>query len=256
MSGSGSPTLRAATYDGIAAADLAERLGVPAVAVFAEVGSTMDVAHTLAAAGAAAGTVAVAEAQTAGRGRQGKAWRSEPGAGIWVTVVERPRDPAAAEVLSLRVGLRLAEALDRFAPAAIRLKWPNDLYLPGGKLAGVLIEARWRDQRLDWVGIGVGLNVRLPAGERAAALRDGVSRVDVLAALVGAVRGAAAVGGQLTAGEVRAYRARDLAAGRRIVSPSAGVVAGVNASGALVVLGADGSTRAHRAGSLVFAEES
>ena len=58
-------------------------------------------------------------------------------------------------MLALRVGLRLARALDRFAPEPLRLKWPNDLYVDDKKLAGILIEARWRESRLEWVAIGL-----------------------------------------------------------------------------------------------------
>ncbi len=80
----------AATYDGESRATIATRLGVPAVSLYALVGSTMDVAHDLGAAAAPPGTVVLADAQVAGRGRQGSAWRSEPGRGIWL-----PPPPAA-----------------------------------------------------------------------------------------------------------------------------------------------------------------
>src|SRR5688500_1156570 len=101
----------------------------------------MDVAHRLAGEGSPSGTVVLADQQTAGRGRAGKSWASAPGAGIWLTLVERPGDTSGIEVLSIRVGLRIAEALDRFAAEPIRLKWPNDLYAESGKLGGILVEA-------------------------------------------------------------------------------------------------------------------
>ena len=66
-------------------------------------------------------------------------------------MIERPRDAAALDVLSLRVGLALAPALDAFAGSAVRLKWPNDLYVGARKLGGILVEARWRDSR---AGVG------------------------------------------------------------------------------------------------------
>ena len=87
-------------YDGCSADDLAARLGVPGVAMFDDVGSTLDVAHALAADGAPAGTVVLADAQSAGRGRHGRRWRSERGAGIWLTILERPSESKALEVLS------------------------------------------------------------------------------------------------------------------------------------------------------------
>src|SRR5581483_9095036 len=105
-------------------------------------------------------------------------------AGIWLTLVERP-DATAIDVLSLRVGLALAPALDEFASAPVQLKWPNDLYVDGRKLAGILIEARWRDQSPDWVAIGVGINVRPPASEpRAIGLRATADRLGVLQAII------------------------------------------------------------------------
>src|SRR5262249_48139630 len=121
-------------YDGKTASELASLLGLPRVELLSRVSSTQDVAHELAAADAPAGTLVLADEQTSGRGRQGRAWTSEPGAGIWLTLIERPTDPASADVLSLRVGLALARALDRFTAEPVRLKWPNDVYTAGRKL--------------------------------------------------------------------------------------------------------------------------
>lgn len=245
-------------YDGIDATDLAVRLGVPAVHAYDTVDSTMDLAHAVAEDGAPAGTLVLADAQEAGRGRQGRAWTSEAGRGIWFTLVERPEEPSGVEVLSLRIGLAIAEALEPFAPAAIQLKWPNDVYVGEGKLAGILSEGRWRSGRLDWLAIGIGINVRLPDSAptdgRAGALRPGVTRLEVLERLVPAVRNAAAASGPLAADEVSRFHARDLAVGRAVVSPSRGIVAGVDSTGAVTVVGATGRAL-HRAGSLVFAED-
>ena len=225
-----------------------------------EVGSTLDVAHELAANGADAGTLIVANAQTAGRGRLGRTWRSEPGAGLWLTLIERPADAGALDVLSLRIGLALAPALDPFADAGIQLKWPNDLYLTGRKLAGVLIEARWREGHPEWVAIGVGINLRPPAIEpRAIGLRAGVSRDDVLSAIAPPMRAAAACVGQLTPAELDAFAARDLAVGRHCIEPVDGTVIGIDASGALLVTvgSAQGAAvTVVRAGSLVLEEAS
>lgn len=217
-------------------------------------------AHELAAGGAEAGTVVVADAQTAGRGRMGRTWRSEPGAGVWLTLVERPRDASALDVLSLRVGLALAPALDPFAESRIRLKWPNDLYVGGRKLAGILIEARWREGEPEWVAIGVGINLRPPASEeRATGLVSGVTRDQVLDAIVPGLRAAAALRGPLTEAERRAFAGRDLAAGQRCREPAVGVARGIDASGALLVdVGSaeQPALVAIRAGSLVLEAES
>lgn len=241
-------------YDGVEVESLVERLGVPRVVAFDSVGSTLDVAHTLGAEAAAAGTLVLADEQTAGRGRFGRVWQSPPGAGIWLTLVERPARADALEVLSLRLGLRAAEALDVFAGERVRLKWPNDLYLAAGKLAGILVEARWRDARLDWVAVGFGLNVRAPHDIPAAGLRGATGRVAVLESLIPALRAAVATSGPLSEGELAAYATRDLAAGRRVVAPVVGRAAGIDASGALLVDTGSGRDRV-RAGSLTFAED-
>ena len=200
-------------------------------------GSTLDVAHAEAAVGAPAGTLVLADEQTAGRGRQGRNWVSEPGIGIWLTLIERPADSAAVQVLSLRLGLHAARVLDGFATAQIGLKWPNDLFVQGRKLAGILVEARWREGLLDWIAIGFGINVQRPRGlPGVAALRHGTRRVDVLACLVPALRGAASEGGELRRGGARSVRrARHRARAPVPANPSPGMVAGLDASGALLV---------------------
>jgi BirA family biotin operon repressor/biotin-[acetyl-CoA-carboxylase] ligase len=242
-------------YDGLDADSLARALDVPRAVVFDEIGSTMDAGHAAAAEGTPSGTVVIADAQTAGRGRAGRRWASERGAGIWLTLVERPSDAAAIDVLSLRLGLAAAAAVDAFAAAPVRLKWPNDVYAGDGKLAGVLVEARWRDGRPEWVAIGVGMNVVAPEGvATAAGLRPGARRLDVLRALVPALREAAGRRGPLAPEELAAFARRDLAVGRRVLEPLAGVVRGVTPAGELAVEDDDGRVATARHGSLVFAD--
>ena len=213
----------------------------------------MDDAHGVASVGAPAGTVVLADRQAAGRGRNGRRWASESGQGIWMTILERPNDPNAVDVLSIRVGLRAAKALDRFAASSVGLKWPNDLFIGDGKVAGILIEARWRANRIDWVAIGIGVNVREPRGVASAvALSDGVERVQVLEELVPAIRSAAAARGALTASELSAFADRDVARGRACVEPAPGEVQGINERGELLVATRSG-VRAFRDGSLTFA---
>lgn len=245
-----------ARYDGWDAASLAARLGVPAASLHASVPSGMDVAHALAAAGASAGTIVLADEQTAGRGRAGRRWTSHPGQGLWLVLLERPNDAAALTVLSLRLGIAAAAVLDRFAGAPVQLKWPNDLYLDGRKLAGILVEARWREGRPDWVAVGFGLNVVRPADvPTAAGLLAGTSRVEVLEELLPALRAAAAARGALSPRELAAFAARDLAAGRACREPGEGVVRGITAGGELAVETAPGVIERFRAGSLVLGED-
>jgi BirA family transcriptional regulator, biotin operon repressor / biotin---[acetyl-CoA-carboxylase] ligase len=109
-------------------------------------------------------TVRIAYSQTAGRGRQGRAWFGEPGNALMFSlgcVLPRPLDALAG--LSLAVGTALVDglgALPLAAGATLALKWPNDVLLDGGKLAGILIETAWSTQAESAVVIGIGINVR------------------------------------------------------------------------------------------------
>ncbi len=240
------------SFHGLKAGDLASLLDLPAVELLETTTSTLDVAHKLGASGCIAGTLVIAEHQTAGRGRSGAKWTSHASHGLWLTVVERPSDTSGIEVLALRVGLRSARALDRFAPEPIRLKWPNDLYVEARKLGGILIEARWREQRLEWVAIGIGVNVTAPADVPiAAALDPGTARLEVLTDLVPALREAAAASGSLTPIELIEWNARDIARGRHCLEPARGIVEGISANGELLVALADSIAR-FRTGSLVL----
>ena len=244
-----------ARFDGATAEALERLLDLPRVELLDSTTSTLDVAHRLAAEGAAAGTLVIANEQTSGRGRGGKSWQSSPGAGIWLTLIERPADTSGLGVLSLRVGLAAAEALDRFASEPIRLKWPNDLYADRGKLGGVLVEARWREQSVEWVAIGLGVNVKAPPSlANAAGLEPDTERLEVLAELVPALRAATGAAGPLTPGEREEFNARDLARGKACIEPAIGRVAGITPTGELLVALAD-SVVPFRSGSLVLRDD-
>ena len=227
-------------WDGHDANSLAARCGAVQVELLAETDSTQNVAHALAEGGAPSGTVVVADSQRAGRGRMGRTWRSEPGGGVWCTVIERPQADAL-DVLSLRVGLYLAELLDGLAGETVHVKWPNDLMIRSLKLGGILVEARWLGRSLEWAAVGVGINVKEPSGvSDATGLGATVRRTDVLAAIVRAVRSAAARRGSLDPNELRRFAGRDALVGRHIVLPLAGKVVGVTPAGELSVAGSHG----------------
>lgn len=240
------------TFDGMRAEQLSALLAVPRVELLAETTSTLDVAHRLGVAGAPAGTLVIADHQTAGRGRSGGRWSSPAASGLWLTLLERPGNQSGVGVLSIRAGLRSARALDRFAPEPIRVKWPNDLYVDGRKLAGILIEARWREARIEWVAIGIGVNTSRPGDvPEAGSLDEGVPRVEVLVDLIPGLRAAAACEGDLTVAELAEWDARDLARGRKCIEPARGRVAGITSNGELLVALAD-SVATFRSGSLVL----
>lgn len=150
----------------------------------AETGSTNADLLAAAAAGAAAGTVLVAELQTGGRGRLDRSWVSPVGAGLTFSVLLRPAPPLPTwGWLPLLTGLALARTLGSDA----RLKWPNDVLfgLRGGKLAGILVQAGG-----DAVVVGVGLNVsttaeELPVETATSLLLEGYSQLDRAELLIG-----------------------------------------------------------------------
>ncbi|MBL0172310.1 MAG: biotin--[acetyl-CoA-carboxylase] ligase [Gemmatimonadaceae bacterium] len=174
-------------------------VGAGAVGARTRTASTMDVAHALAADGAPAGLLVVADRQHQGRGRGGNRWESRDGAGLWMTLIERPVDQRVIGVLALRLGLAIADALDPLVEDRIQLKWPNDVMTGRGKVAGILVEARWRNASVDWVAVGIGINRRVPPEiKSAAAVREGVSRARLLEAVVPRLRAAVSVQGQLS----------------------------------------------------------
>lgn len=226
----------------------------PPVHLLDRVDSTLDAVHAVASSGARPGTAVVAREQTAGRGSRGSQWSSAEG-GLWLSVLLRPASPAGVELLSLRVGLAVTDALAGVAGLPpLALKWPNDLMLGDAKVGGVLCEARWEGRALAWVAVGVGINVAnpLPHGVRfpVARLADCCPGLQPRALLPPILRYVRVVGGgeRLTAGEQAAYAGRDWLRGRTIVAPIAGTVLGMSADGSLRVASAEGPETLLRAG--------
>jgi len=209
--------------------------------------------------GAAEGLFAVAAEQTAGRGRRGRAWHS-PRGGLWMTVLLRPPSGVSVEVLGLRVGLAVAEALgERPALPPIMIKWPNDLMLDDRKIGGVLCEARWQGAIPAWVAVGFGINVQnaLPPElqDEAASLGefDHACTPEMLVVPI-ATRCAplANYGPELRATELAEFARRDWLRGRTLLEPAAGVAGGIRPDGALLVHTSDGETEAIRSGHVVL----
>ena len=123
------------------------RLGRPRLHLRAT-GSTNDQARALAAAGAPHGTLVTAREQTAGRGRWDRTWVGPPGQALLMSLVLRELDP----LLPLRAGLAVAD----LAGERARVKWPNDVWVDGRKVAGILVEAR---PQSGWAVLGIGVNV-------------------------------------------------------------------------------------------------
>jgi BirA family transcriptional regulator, biotin operon repressor / biotin---[acetyl-CoA-carboxylase] ligase len=163
-----------------ALAERRQRLGVlgEPILFFDTIGSTNDVAGTLASSGVREGAVVIADAQTAGRGRRGRAWFSPPAAGLYVSVVLAPgrarvSPERATALLTLAAGVALSEAVERVTGLAPAIKWPNDLLVDRRKLAGILAEgvAAPASAGLQAVVLGYGINVSPAAYPRELASR-------------------------------------------------------------------------------------
>jgi BirA family biotin operon repressor/biotin-[acetyl-CoA-carboxylase] ligase len=128
---------------------------------YPEVGSTNDVAGTLADRGEAEGTVVIADAQSAGRGRHGRAWASPPGAGLYMSIILRP-SAHVVSLLTIAAGVALADGIEAATGLQPQLKWPNDVYMSGRKLAGILAEAGTSKAGVQHVVLGCGINL-MPA---------------------------------------------------------------------------------------------
>ena len=210
------------------------------------VGSTNDRARELALGGAPHGTTVVAEEQTAGRGRQGRAWSAPTGRALTLSAVARI-ETARMELLPLAVALAVCDACEATAAVRCAVKWPNDVWIDGRKVAGILIEARPQE---GWATIGIGLNVDTAEAELEPELRGtatslriatgaAVSREAALGALLDALAGWLAVldsPGRVTS----AFRERDALYGRTISwtrdsARMSGEARGIDDDGALVV---------------------
>lgn len=127
---------------------------------FDELASTNDEAKKLAKDGAADGTVVLAEVQTGGRGRLGRAWQSAKGDGLFFSIVLRHKTEAEkCSVFTLVVAVAVKKAVSEFCAADAKIKWPNDILLNGKKLCGILVEANITNGVADFMVAGIGVNV-------------------------------------------------------------------------------------------------
>ena len=122
--------------------------------------STMDTAMQLGMEGAATGTLVLAEAQVKGRGRLGRSWSSPKYKGIYLSLILRPKIlPAACPILTLMSAVSICEAVKHTLDLDVQIKWPNDLLMHNKKIAGILTEMNAEVDKVNFVVIGIGLNV-------------------------------------------------------------------------------------------------
>ena len=161
------------------------RLGEP-LRVLEVTASTNSDALEWADGGAPEGATVVAAHQTAGRGRWGRSWISEPGRALLFSVVLRPSFGAdRAGLLTTAVGLACAGAIEDVAGVATGIKWPNDVTSGGRKVAGVLLESRLAGTRLDTVVAGAGINVGWSRDEFPAEIAGTATSLGAEAAVAG-----------------------------------------------------------------------
>jgi len=141
---------------------LPARRWIRSVLVFDQIASTNDLVTAMARDGAEPGIALFAEEQTAGRGRLGRRWQSDPALGLWFSILLRPEMPLAQwPRLTLWLAFALAEGIRQYAAGALplaRLKWPNDLQLSGRKLSGILVETSLGEKPFATAGIGINVN--------------------------------------------------------------------------------------------------
>lgn len=229
-----------------------------AIEVTAVTGSTNADLLARADGGAPEGSVLVAEAQTAGRGRMGRAWLSPPGAALMFSVLLRPVavPPGRRGWIPLLAGVAIASAVSAAARLDARLKWPNDILVGDRKLAGILAE-----QSADAIVVGAGINVstrrdELPVETATSLTLEGGARTgrpELLHAALGELErwylawaGGASAGDPDASGLRAEYRRRCVTLGRpvRVEFPGGGVACGtaldVDAEGRLLLRTADG----------------
>jgi BirA family transcriptional regulator, biotin operon repressor / biotin---[acetyl-CoA-carboxylase] ligase len=227
--------------------------------------STNDRARELAAGGAPHGTVVLAEEQTAGRGRQGRSWSAARGRSLTLSIVVR-LGAAALDLLPLSAAVAVCDACEAVAPVRCAVKWPNDVWIDGRKVAGILIEARPQE---GWATLGIGLNVDTTADELDAEIRETatslriasgspVDRELVLEALLERLAARLATEREAL---LAAYRERDALHGRQIAwtvgdETLEGKAQGVDDQGNLVVFTTDGERHTLAAGEVHLLAES
>ncbi len=228
--------------------------------------STNDTAKELANDGAVDGTVVICEDQSSGRGRQGREWLATPGLDLTFSLIVRELSDRM-NLLPLAAALAVCESCDRITGSTSRIKWPNDVWISESKVAGILVEARPRN---DWAVVGIGLNINstkehFPTDLRGQATSllietgNHVDREEVLRLLLGRLHEfVTALRAGRTADILHAYRSRDALIGRTIGweaddVQNRGRAEGIDDAGNLLVSTAEGQL-ALKAGEVHLAE--
>jgi BirA family biotin operon repressor/biotin-[acetyl-CoA-carboxylase] ligase len=220
---------------------------------FLEIGSTMDAARELAKKGAKEGTIVIAEAQTHGRGRLSREWLSPEG-GIYFTVVLHPRiSPAYAPRINLMASIAVAATIRKLFGLKAEVKWPNDVLIEGKKVCGILAEMDAEMDVVNFVNVGIGINANnsIPQFEKTVtSLKDilgrEISRKEFLSVLLMEIERRLPL--LMKADLLREWKKLSATLNKdvRIMSLGEEVIGqaiDIDATGALIVKGQDGSLR-------------
>lgn len=154
------------TPDILSVADIKKRIKTTVIGkeilIFDEVKSTNDLTMEFAAKGSKEGLVVVAESQQHGKGRLGRQWISPKGVNIYASFLLRPEiPPVNAPVLTMMASLAAAEAISNTTGLDARIKWPNDILVNQKKISGILTEMNAEEEKINYVVIGIGINVNM-----------------------------------------------------------------------------------------------
>ncbi len=137
-----------------------------------EIDSTNKLAVELAQEGGADGTLVTAQVQTSGRGRRGRNWFSHPGGAWFSVIIRRPLPLARAFELTLLASVALRRVINRLSLLDVKIKWPNDLFVDGRKLCGILAEIRSDGEQVQQAVVGVGVNCNIPKADFPSSIED------------------------------------------------------------------------------------
>jgi BirA family biotin operon repressor/biotin-[acetyl-CoA-carboxylase] ligase len=232
---------------------------------FPEIGSTMDEARELAKKGAREGTIVIAETQTFGRGRLSREWLSPQG-GVYFTLILRPRiSPAYAPRMNLLAAVAVAATIRKLLGLDPQLKWPNDVLITGKKVCGILAEMDAEIDFVNFVNIGIGINANNSVAcfeKTATSLKEvlgrEISRKELLGTLIGEIDQRRPL--LMKANLLKEWK--DLSATLnkevRVVSLGeevTGRAVDIDATGALILKGKDGSLTSVLAGDCIHLRE-
>jgi BirA family transcriptional regulator, biotin operon repressor / biotin---[acetyl-CoA-carboxylase] ligase len=146
-----------------------------------EVDSTSKWAKALANEGAVEGTLVIAESQTSGRGRIGRSWASAPGLGLWFHLILRPQiSTSALAGITLLTAVTMAKAIQQVTGVQAKIKWPNDLTYNGRKLAGILAELNGEMDLVNYLVLGIGVNVNHSVSDFPAELAELATSLNII----------------------------------------------------------------------------